>query len=53
MTIAPDGAKQSASPLYRAMRDFVRSMDDALPGKFEITKDGIVHDMVRLGRGDA
>jgi Uma2 family endonuclease len=31
--------------LYRTMRDFVQSMDDSLPGKFEITKEGIVHDM--------
>lgn len=33
------------SHTYRAMREFLRSMDDALPGKFEITKEGIVHDM--------
>ena len=30
---------------YRAMRDFLQSMDDTLPGRFEITKEGIVHDM--------
>ncbi|MFJ9147056.1 hypothetical protein ACIRP7_03080 [Streptomyces sp. NPDC102270] len=29
---------------YRAMRDLVLSMDDALPCKFEVTKEGIVHD---------
>ena len=46
MTIAPDDAQHSASHLYRAMRDFVQSMDDTLPGKFEITKEGIVHDMM-------
>jgi Uma2 family endonuclease len=46
MTIAPDHAPQGASHLYRAMRDFVQSMDDTLPGKFEITKEGIVHDMM-------
>ncbi|MER5539294.1 Uma2 family endonuclease [Streptomyces mirabilis] len=45
MTIAADDAQQGASPLYRAMRDFVQSMDDTLPGKFEITKEGIVHDL--------
>ncbi|MGW2704436.1 Uma2 family endonuclease [Streptomyces sp. NPDC001340] len=28
------------------MRDFVQNMDDTLPGKFEITKEGIVHDML-------
>ncbi|MEU5517411.1 MULTISPECIES: Uma2 family endonuclease [Streptomyces] len=48
MTIAPDDAQQGASP-YRAMRDFLRSMDDTLPGKFEITKEGIVHDMMSPG----
>ncbi|MFJ8109029.1 Uma2 family endonuclease [Streptomyces sp. NPDC096132] len=30
---------------YRAMRDFVQAMDDTLPGRFEITKEGIVHDL--------
>lgn len=46
MTIAPDDAQHSAPHVYRAMRDFVQSMDDTLPGKFEITKEGIVHDMM-------
>ena len=45
MTIAPDHAQQGASHLYRAMRDFVESTDGTLPGKFEITKEGIVLDM--------
>ncbi|MFE2579454.1 Uma2 family endonuclease [Streptomyces sp. NPDC059378] len=45
MTIAPDDARQAASHLYRAMRDFVESTDGTLPGKFEITKEGIVVDM--------
>lgn len=49
MTIAPDDARQSASHVYRAMRDVVQSMDDSLPGKFEITKEGIVHDMMSPG----
>ncbi len=31
------------------MRDFVQRMDDTLPGKFEITKEGIVHDMMSPG----
>ncbi|MFF6982217.1 Uma2 family endonuclease [Streptomyces sp. NPDC008343] len=44
MTIAPDNARQGASHLYRAMRDFVESTDGTLPGKFEITKEGIVLD---------
>ena len=46
MAIAPDDARQNASHLYRAMRDFVQSMDDTLPGKFEVTREGIVHDMM-------
>lgn len=46
MTIAPDDARQTASFRYRAMRDFVQSTDDTVPGKFEVTKEGIVHDMV-------
>ncbi|MGC9442095.1 Uma2 family endonuclease [Streptomyces sp. WG5] len=46
MTIAPDNAQQGASHQYRAMRDFVQSSDDTLPGKFEVTKEGIVHDMM-------
>ncbi|MGX1131925.1 Uma2 family endonuclease [Streptomyces glaucescens] len=49
MTIAPGNARQGASPLYRAMRDFVQSVDDSLPGKLEITKEGIVHDMMSPG----
>ncbi|MFE6481622.1 Uma2 family endonuclease [Streptomyces sp. NPDC057757] len=44
MTIAPDHARQGASHLYRAMRDFVESTDGTLPGKFEITKEGVVLD---------
>ncbi|POX61208.1 Uma2 family endonuclease [Streptomyces sp. Ru62] len=46
MTIAPDNARQGASHLYRAMRDFVESTDGTLPGKFEITKEGIVLDLM-------
>ncbi|GGX03856.1 Uma2 family endonuclease [Streptomyces chryseus] len=45
MTIAPDDARRDGH-LYQVMREFVQSMDDTLPGKFEITKEGIVHDMV-------
>ncbi|WP_307626926.1 Uma2 family endonuclease [Streptomyces turgidiscabies] len=47
MPPAPDGAQRSASHRYRAIRDFVRAIDDTLPGKFEITKEGIVHDLLR------
>ncbi|WP_105968261.1 Uma2 family endonuclease [Streptomyces geranii] len=49
MTIAPDDARQGGSHLYRAMRDLVRTMDDTLPGKFEVTKEGIVHDLLSPG----
>jgi Uma2 family endonuclease len=49
MTIAPDDAQQGASHLYRTMRSFLQSMDDTLPGKFEITREGIVHDMMSPG----
>ncbi|GAA3374321.1 hypothetical protein GCM10020367_37760 [Streptomyces sannanensis] len=49
MTFAPDNAQRDISR-YRAMREFLRSMDDTLPGKFEITKEGIVHDMMSPGR---
>ncbi|MDQ0406148.1 Uma2 family endonuclease [Streptomyces sp. NBC_01723] len=48
MTTAQDHARQGASHIYRAMRDVVQSMDDAdtVPGRFEITRKGIVHDMM-------
>ncbi|WP_434595062.1 Uma2 family endonuclease [Streptomyces sp. A5-4] len=49
MTITPDNA-QKGSPQYRAMRDSVDQMRDSLPGKFEITKEGIVHDRMAPGR---
>src|SRR6476661_1467799 len=31
------------------MRDIVEQMQAAVPGKLEITKEGIVHDMMSLG----
>ncbi|MFF8994641.1 Uma2 family endonuclease [Streptomyces sp. NPDC014983] len=40
----PENVQQGASHLYRAMRGFVESTDGTLPGKFEITKEGIVLD---------
>jgi Uma2 family endonuclease len=46
MTTASENEKQGASHRYRAMRDFVQTTDDSLPGKFEVTKEGIVHDMM-------
>ncbi|WP_069764952.1 Uma2 family endonuclease [Streptomyces sp. LUP47B] len=35
-----------AIQVYRAMREVVQALDDVLPGKFEITREGIVHDMI-------
>ncbi|MEU1265689.1 Uma2 family endonuclease [Streptomyces cellulosae] len=49
MAIAPDDTRRDSSPHYRAMRDVVQSLDDTLPGKFEVTKEGIVHDMMSPG----
>ncbi|MEW5355264.1 Uma2 family endonuclease [Streptomyces sp. 16-176A] len=46
MTTASGRAPHTASHVYRAMRDVVQSMNDTLPGKFEITTKGIVHDMM-------
>uniref|UniRef100_A0AAU2V8B0 Uma2 family endonuclease n=1 Tax=Streptomyces sp. NBC_00003 TaxID=2903608 RepID=A0AAU2V8B0_9ACTN len=48
MTIAPDSARQG-SPQYRAMRDIAERTWDGIPGKFEITEEGIVHDMMSPG----
>ncbi|MFC9247197.1 Uma2 family endonuclease [Streptomyces sp. NPDC057136] len=49
MAIAPDDVQRD-SVRYRAMRDTVEQMQDSLPGKLEITKEGIVHDMMSPGR---
>ncbi|GAA5063362.1 Uma2 family endonuclease [Streptomyces similanensis] len=46
MTTASGRAPHTPSHVYRAMRDAVQSMNDTLPGKFEITAKGIVHDMM-------
>ncbi|MBM7168154.1 Uma2 family endonuclease [Streptomyces sp. G44] len=48
MTVTPDETRNVSSQ-YRAMRDTVDRMRDTLPGKFEITKEGIVHDMMSPG----
>ncbi|MGW5350655.1 Uma2 family endonuclease [Streptomyces sp. NPDC004031] len=48
MTIAPGDARRDALP-YLAMRDIVEQMQHAVPGKLEITKEGIVHDMMSPG----
>ncbi|AXE27815.1 Uma2 family endonuclease [Streptomyces globosus] len=49
MTIAPD-ASRNGNALYRAMRDGIDRIEDVVPGKLEITKEGIVHDMTAPGR---
>ncbi|MHA5050084.1 Uma2 family endonuclease [Streptomyces sp. SD15] len=46
MTTTPNDSQPAASHQYRTMRSFLQSMDDTLPGKFEITKEGIVHDLL-------
>ncbi|MGW7424478.1 Uma2 family endonuclease [Streptomyces sp. NPDC054813] len=46
MTIATGNAGETGSHRYRAMRDLVQSTDDTIPGKFEITREGIVHDLI-------
>ncbi|MFD8970645.1 Uma2 family endonuclease [Streptomyces sp. NPDC059568] len=48
MTFAPDPLR-CGSLRYRAMRDIVEQVQDSVPGKLEITKDGIVHDMISPG----
>ncbi|QKW08600.1 Uma2 family endonuclease [Streptomyces sp. NA04227] len=44
MSIAPGEQRQTHQ--YQVLREFLGSMDDTLPGKFEITREGIVHDMM-------
>lgn len=48
MTIAPGDAERDALP-YLAMRDIVEQMQSAVPGKLEITREGIVHDIMSPG----
>lgn len=48
MTIALDQADHDALQ-YQAMRDIVERMQSSVPGKLEITKEGIVHDMMSPG----
>ncbi|WP_411141649.1 Uma2 family endonuclease [Streptomyces sp. x-80] len=44
MTATPDQERPDTLR-YRALRDLVERMQDTAPGKLEITKEGIVHDM--------
>ena len=48
MTITPHHTDHGFFP-YQAMRDIVQRMNDGVPGKLEITKEGIVHDMMAPG----
>ncbi|WP_055556088.1 Uma2 family endonuclease [Streptomyces sp. NBRC 110028] len=48
MTIAPDHADRDALR-YQSMRDIVEQIQESVPGKLEITKEGIVHDMMAPG----
>lgn len=44
MAISPD-PEQQGSLRYQSMRDAVQRLEDTLPGRLEITKEGLVHDM--------
>ncbi|MDW6060719.1 Uma2 family endonuclease [Streptomyces sp. FXJ1.4098] len=48
MTIAPDHADRDALR-YQSMRDIVEQIQESVPGKLEITTEGIVHDMMSPG----
>lgn len=48
MTVAPAHTEHDALQ-YQAMRDIVGRMQDGVPGKLEITREGIVHDMMSPG----
>ncbi|MGP3985648.1 Uma2 family endonuclease [Streptomyces sp. 3N207] len=48
MTITPHHAGHDAVQ-YQAMRDIVERMQSSVPGKLEITREGIVHDMMSPG----
>lgn len=45
MANAPDHVQRDSAH-YRAMRNIVEQMQDDAPGKFEITREGIVHDLL-------
>jgi Uma2 family endonuclease len=45
MATAPDDAQRDVFR-YQVMRDIVEQMQDSIPGKLEITREGIVHDMM-------
>ncbi|MFF3782585.1 Uma2 family endonuclease [Streptomyces sp. NPDC001933] len=45
MANVPDHVQRDSAH-YRAMRNIVEQMQDDAPGKFEITREGIVHDML-------
>ncbi|WP_405855286.1 Uma2 family endonuclease [Streptomyces sp. NBC_00090] len=49
MTDAPNDSRPS-SLHYRMLRDAVERMGDSVPGRVEITKEGLVHDMRSPGR---
>ncbi|MFF0745135.1 Uma2 family endonuclease [Streptomyces sp. NPDC004111] len=49
MPIAPDAAHPHGTARYRDMREAIDRLREELPGKFEVTKEGIVHDMMSPG----
>ncbi|MGW5675281.1 Uma2 family endonuclease [Streptomyces sp. NPDC003860] len=48
MTVAPNEADREALQ-YQRMRDVAEQLQDSVPGKLEITLEGIVHDMMSPG----
>ncbi|MFI1826350.1 Uma2 family endonuclease [Streptomyces sp. NPDC020412] len=48
MTVAPNEADRDALQ-YQRMRDVAEQLQDSVPGKLEITLEGIVHDMMSPG----
>ncbi|MEU1785888.1 Uma2 family endonuclease [Streptomyces sparsogenes] len=48
MTIAPDHADRDALR-YQSMRDIIEQIQESVPGKLEITTEGIVHDLMSPG----
>ncbi|MEU5163324.1 Uma2 family endonuclease [Streptomyces sp. NPDC020875] len=48
MTLAPDQIERDVFQ-YQRMRDVAERLQDSVPGKLEITLEGIVHDMMSPG----
>ncbi|MET9147606.1 Uma2 family endonuclease [Streptomyces sp. NPDC004042] len=44
-TVVPDNGRHGSSHVYRALRDLVHTMGGTVPGRFEVTENGLVHDI--------